>query len=110
MIDTSKTLATYFSSNKLFCKKALTIFSLISNKARFKIILLLNKGDFCVKEIVEIINAGEVSYISQQLKALTLAGILTKKKDKRNVIYSLQDDKIITLVQFFQEQYMDKKP
>jgi len=97
-----------FLSNELLCKKVLNIFSLFSNKTRFRILCLLNEGDFCVQEIVDIINAGEVSFVSQQLKSLSLAGFLTKKKEKKQVFYHLADKKIRDLIDYLQSQYITK--
>jgi DNA-binding transcriptional ArsR family regulator len=95
-----------FSRNKAACDKVINIFSLISNKCRFRILCLLTKGDFCVNEIVEIIQVGKVSNISQQLKLLTLSGILEKRRDNKHVIYHLKDEQVRQVILFFEKLFM----
>ena len=77
----------------------LKMFSLFSNETRFKILCVLKEGDFCVKDIVELIG-GKHSNISQQLKMLTLAGYLTKERRERSIIYHLFDEKVKSTVNF----------
>lgn len=45
-----------FKENELVCEKVLNIFSLISNKTRFRILCLLKEADLCVNDIVYLIH------------------------------------------------------
>ena len=89
------------------CERIQQMFSLFSNKTRFKILCVLKEGDFCVTDIVDLVG-GRHSNISQQLKMLTLAGYLTKERKERLIIYHLHDEKIKTTVKFLCEYFKEK--
>ena len=93
--------------NQEYCEEILKMFSLFSNKTRFKILCVLKEGDFCVNDIVGFVN-GKYSNISQQLKMLTYAGYLTKERKERAVIYHLKDEKIRAIIDFLCHLY--KRP
>jgi DNA-binding transcriptional ArsR family regulator len=80
---------------------------LIANKARFRILCLLREGWFSVNEIVEVIQAGKLTNISQQLKMLTLAGLLKKKKEGRKVLYTLKDETMQEMISFLEKHYLE---
>ncbi len=101
-----ETKAEDFFQNKLGCEKALNMFSLFSNEKRFKILCVLNEGDFCVKEIARLID-GKYSNISQQLKMLTLTGYLEKQRRGKSVYYNLKDDRIKNILRFLQKQFVE---
>ncbi|NNN06356.1 MAG: helix-turn-helix transcriptional regulator [Elusimicrobia bacterium] len=92
------------------CRKVLVMFGMLSNKTRFRIVCLLMEGDFCVQEITDAIEAGETSFVSQQLKAFHLAGIVAKKKVGRKVYYRLADPKLRELIRFLGALYLENKP
>ena len=96
-----------FISNDLVCEKVVGRFQLIANKARFRILCLLREDWFSVNEIVEVIQAGKLTNISQQLKMLTLAGLLEKKKEGRKVLYTLRDEAIQDMISFLEKQYLE---
>ncbi|MBA7592429.1 Biofilm growth-associated repressor [subsurface metagenome] len=86
-------------SDKDKCAAVLRMFSLFSNEVRLKILCLLNEGEFCVHEIVESLE-GKYSNISQQLKMLSLAGYVDKKREENQVYYHLKDNKIKDILEF----------
>jgi DNA-binding transcriptional ArsR family regulator len=92
-------VAEQLEANQASCDRILKMFSLFSNETRFKILCVLKEGDFCVKDIVGLVG-GKHSNISQQLKMLTLAGYLSKKRKERSIIYHLEDEKIKSTVNF----------
>ncbi len=96
-----------FISNDLVCEKVIGRFQLIANKARFRILCLLREDWFSVNEIVEVIQAGKLTNVSQQLKMLTLAGLLEKKKEGRKVLYTLKDEAIRDMINFLEKQYLE---
>ena len=83
-----------FREEEELCEKLISIMTLIANKIRFRVLCLLSKGDFCVTEIVETIGNAKISNVSQQLRLLTLAGILERRRDRKRIIYSLKDEKV----------------
>lgn len=109
MDATCRELKREFKRNEAVCGRVLTLFHLISNKVRFRIICMLARGEFCVRDIMEVINQGTLSNISQQLKMLTLAGILQKRREEKRILYSLRDQRLRGLVKFLSAQFMDKK-
>lgn len=60
-----------------------------------------------MNEIVEVIQAGKLTNISQQLKMLTLAGLLKKKKEGRKVLYTLKDETIREMISFLEKHYLE---
>ncbi|MBN2280944.1 MAG: winged helix-turn-helix transcriptional regulator [Candidatus Marinimicrobia bacterium] len=98
-----------FNSREPVCEQMISLFSLLSNKIRFRILCLLLEGDFCVTDIVDIIQIGKISNVSQQLKLLTMAGIIDNRRDKKQIFYRLKNEKIRDLVAFIQKNYLDMK-
>ncbi len=81
------------------CDYFLNLLSLISNEYRFKILCLLSDGDFCVADITELVG-GKSSNISQQLKILSLANFIAKRREGKLIYYSLKDRRIRRLLEF----------
>jgi len=98
-----------FLSNEAVCAKVLTLFHLLSNKARFRIVCLLARGEFCVHEIAEVVGAGRLSNISQQLKMLTMAGVIVRRRDQNRILYSLQDERIRTMIEFLRVEFLESE-
>jgi len=94
-----------FASNEDVCGRVTGTLSLMSNKTRFRILCTLAEGDFCVTEIVEAVQAGKLSNISQQLRILTLAGVLEKTREKQRVIYHLRDRRLAKLIETLEKQF-----
>lgn len=91
------------------CQKVIDVLSLFSNKTRFRILCALAEGDFCVNDLKEVVGLGKVSNTSQQLKLLTLAGVLEKQRDKQQIIYRLKDKRVRQLIDFLKAIYMDNE-
>ena len=99
-----------FKKNEAVCTRVMSLFQLISSKTRFRIICLLLRGEFCVGEIVEVVSEGQLSNVSQQLKVLTLAGIIERRRLKQQILYSLKDPRVKELIQFLQQQFLNNEP
>lgn len=98
-----------FAKNEAVCSQVLGLFQLISSKTRFRIICLLLRGEFCVNEIAEVVSEGQLSNISQQLKVLRLAGLVESRRSKRQVLYTLKDQRVRQLVLFLQKQFLNRE-
>ena len=98
-----------FQSNEVVCAKVLTLFHLLSNKARFRIVCLLARGEFCVQEIAEVVGAGRLSNISQQLKMLTMAGVIVRRREQNRILYTLKDARIRTMIEFLRVQFLESE-
>jgi ArsR family transcriptional regulator len=97
-------LKSKFTKERVRCLAIMDILSLVSNKTRFQILCALHEDDFCVNELVEIVG-GKMSNVSQQLKSLSLAGIVTRRREEQRIIYSLTDDKVRNLLTYLQQQF-----
>lgn len=95
-----------FEKNEAVCHRVLGLFHLFSNKGRFRIVCLLARGEFCVNEITEVVCHGKHSNISQQLKMLTLAGVVEKRRDQQRILYRLKDDRLRKVIDFLQAQFL----
>jgi DNA-binding transcriptional ArsR family regulator len=95
-----------FANNMAVCQRVSDVLSLLSNKTRFRILCTLAEDDFCVNELLSVTGSGKVSNISQHLKIMTLAGILQKRRDQRQIIYSLRDERVRRLIAFLKSTYM----
>ena len=97
-------LKSKFTRERVRCLAIMDILSLVSNKTRFQILCALHEDDFCVNELVEIVD-GKMSNVSQQLKSLSLAGIVSRRREEQRIIYSLSDDKVRNLLTYLQQQF-----
>ncbi len=100
-------MKTLFNRNEAVCGRVLGLLQLLSNKTRFRIVCLLLRGEFSVNEIVEVVSEGQLSNVSQQLKVLTLAGIIERRRLKRQILYTLKDERVKDLIQFLQQQFLN---
>ena len=73
------------------------IFSLLGEPSRMKIILALMEGELCVYHICEITGAKQ-SVTSQHLRKLKDSHIVKCRKESNQVLYSLQDEHIATII------------
>lgn len=78
-------------------KNASNIFSLLGEPSRMKIILALMEGELCVYHICEITGAKQ-SITSQHLRKLKDNHIVKARKDANQVLYSIADEHIVTII------------
>ncbi|MDD5676200.1 MAG: metalloregulator ArsR/SmtB family transcription factor [Chitinivibrionales bacterium] len=95
-----------FKSQETVCHKVLSTLSLFANKSRFRILCALCEGDFCVSELVGVVGQGKTSNISQQLKMLSLAGLIGSSRDHKKIIYRLKDVRVRAIVRFLEQNYV----
>ncbi|MCD8204884.1 MAG: metalloregulator ArsR/SmtB family transcription factor [Coprobacillus sp.] len=74
------------------------LLSVAADETRLRILLSLYRGEKCVKEIQEIVGASQ-SLVSHQLSVLKKFNLVSSRKDKNLVYYSLNDYHIISLIQ-----------
>jgi hypothetical protein len=53
-----RTVKEEFRKNSAVCERVVTLLHLISNKTRFRIVCLLSRGEFCVNDIMGVVNEG----------------------------------------------------
>jgi ArsR family transcriptional regulator len=94
-----------FTNNEDVCRRVIGVLSLMSNKTRFRILCVLAEGDFCVTEIVEAVQMGKLSNISQQLRVLSLAGVVEKTREQQRIIYHLKDRRLAKLIKVLEKEF-----
>ncbi len=109
LTETGQMLKERFERNEAMCQQVIGIFQLVANKTRFRIVCTLSQGDFCVQDIAEIVGAERMSNVSQQLKALRLAGIIESRRDKTSVIYSLASDEVRHMIEYLQTSFLGEE-
>ena len=78
-------------------EEASKIFAMLGEPVRMKIILALMEGELCVYHIFEI-TGGKQSAISQHLRKLKDRKIVKSRKEANQVLYSICDEHIFTIV------------
>ncbi|MCQ2387336.1 MAG: metalloregulator ArsR/SmtB family transcription factor [Clostridia bacterium] len=78
-------------------EKVSTIFSLLGEPNRMKIILALMEGELCVYHICEI-TGGKQSATSQHLRKLKDNHVVKCRKEANQVLYSIADEHIYSIV------------
>ena len=101
-------VARLFENSKR-CEEVVNLFSFFSNRTRFKILCVLNEEDFSVSELSRLIG-GKISNVCQQLKILTLAGFLDKRRRDKSIYYHLKDQRVRKLLQYLYAEYVPKEP
>lgn len=95
--------------NEPACEELIDVIQLIANKHRFRIICLLGRGDYCVGDIAEILKIDKVSNLSQQLKILKLAGVISSRRENKNVVYSLTNERVGRIISILREDFVVAK-
>ena len=73
------------------------LFKVFADTTRIKILFALMEENRCVADIAELIHATQ-SAVSHQLRILKQAHLVKFQRDGKNVIYSLADDHVYTML------------
>jgi ArsR family transcriptional regulator len=68
-------------------------FKALAHPARVKLLQDLLKKECCVSEIQECLSISQPN-VSQHLRILKEAGVVTGRRDKNKICYSIEDEKI----------------
>ncbi|MBO5525249.1 MAG: winged helix-turn-helix transcriptional regulator [Clostridia bacterium] len=74
-----------------------SVFKVISEPSRMRIILALMEGELCVYHIVEAVE-GTQSAVSHQLRILKDNKIIRARRDGKNIVYSIADEHILNII------------
>lgn len=96
-----------FHRNEAVCTRVIQLFQLFSHKGRFRIACLLARGEFCVNDITEVVSEGKTSNISQQLKMLSMAGIIERRRENQHILYRLKDKRVGKMIEFLQAHFLN---
>lgn len=78
-------------------EKTSNIFAMLGEPSRMKIVLALMEGELCVYHICEI-TGGKQSATSQHLRKLKDNNILKCRKEANQVLYSIADEHIVSII------------
>lgn len=73
------------------------IFKALGDETRYKIVSALLKGELCACELPKIVGRAQPT-VSLQLKCLAEAGVVSARREGKNVIYNIANPKIKTLI------------
>lgn len=73
------------------------LFKAFSDTTRIKILYALMERELCVADIAGMVGATQ-SAVSHQLRTLKQARLVKPQRDGKNVIYSLSDDHVYTML------------
>ncbi|MBO4992566.1 MAG: winged helix-turn-helix transcriptional regulator [Firmicutes bacterium] len=82
------------------------LFKVFGDTTRIKILYVLFESDMCVCDIAELLNMGQ-SAISHQLRVLKQAQLVKFRREGKQVIYSLADDHVRTIINNGMEHIME---
>lgn len=88
--------------------KVSSLFKILSNDVRIKIIYLLNNESLTVSEIKDKLNLDQ-SLISHQLKILRDSDLVRTKRDGKYIYYSLADNHVYEIFNQAIEHVMEDK-
>lgn len=84
-------------------EEASLVFKALGDPNRLKIVkLLINNKEICACSLLEIVNCKQ-STLSHHLAILSNCGLLDSRRDKKNIIYSINMDKLNSVVNFLSE-------
>ena len=75
-----------------------SIFKVLSEPSRMKIILALAEGEMCVYHITQAVQ-GQQSAVSHQLRILRDNKILKSRRDGKNILYSISDNHVEKIIE-----------
>jgi DNA-binding transcriptional ArsR family regulator len=83
---------------KHFPKAAVQLFRSLGQPARLEILLAIGAGEACVCHLEAALGQRQ-AYISQQLMALRNAGLVSARRDGRNIFYRLANPEVLGFIQ-----------
>jgi ArsR family transcriptional regulator, virulence genes transcriptional regulator len=86
------------------CEEVVGTLSLLANTKRLRILCTLLDADRSVAEILGAVG-GTFSGVSQQLKLLTLAGHLSRRRSEKSIIYHLKDARVARILAFLKDEF-----
>lgn len=86
-------------------KKIAELFKILANEQRLLILCALMKEALTVGEIHNFTPNITASALSQHLNQLRTAGILDSEKQGMNVLYKIQDLRVVALIETIKEYY-----
>ena len=87
-------------------QKIAELFKGFSDPTRVRILFLLMEGELCVNDITDSVSVSQ-SAISHQLRLLKEMQLIKFRREGKNVLYSLADDHVRTILQMGMEHVLE---
>lgn len=84
--------------NKQKQERIAELFKGFADVTRIQILMLLLDGEMCVNDIAQAVELTQ-SAISHQLRLLKQMHLIKYRRDGKNILYSLADDHVLTIIQ-----------
>ena len=88
---------THRPRSKKVVQQTAALFHALGDPARLRLMELLFDGAHCVSELAQETNES-MSLISQRLKILYQANLVTKQRTGKHIYYALADEHVVTLL------------
>ena len=88
--------------NKNTQERIAMLFKGFADTTRVQILTLLMDGEMCVNDIAQAIELSQ-SAVSHQLQLLKQMHLIKYRRDGKNILYSLADDHVRTIIRMGQE-------
>ena len=88
---------THTTRSEKVIQQTAALFRALGDPARLRLMELLFDGAHCVSELAQE-TSESMSLISQRLKILYQAGLVTRKRTGKHIYYALADEHVITLL------------
>lgn len=82
------------------------LFRMFGDTTRIQILSVLDVSEMCVCDIAELLGL-TVSAVSHQLRLLKTAGLVSYRREGKNVIYALADDHVRTIMDSGMEHILE---
>jgi len=78
-------------------KNEVKILKALADETRLKIVLLIGAGEICACKVVPFTKKAQPT-VSQHLKILVEAGVLSQRREGKNIFYRIKDTKALKLI------------
>jgi ArsR family transcriptional regulator, lead/cadmium/zinc/bismuth-responsive transcriptional repressor len=78
-------------------ERAAAIFRAAGEPSRLRLLELLLQGELCVTEIASSLDDG-LSTVSQRLRVLRAEGLVSRRRDKKHLYYTLADQHVVDVL------------
>ena len=92
--------------NRQTLEQIAELFKGFADPTRVQILSLLAQRELCVNEIAQAVELSQ-SAISHQLKTLKQMHLIKHRREGKNILYSLADDHVLTILQMGLEHVLE---
>jgi len=78
-------------------KNEVKILKALADETRLRIVLFISTGEICACKVVPFTKKAQPT-VSQHLKILLEAGVLSQRKEGKNVLYKVKDERVLKLI------------